>query len=373
MTGMLDSLSKISLYTKDCKKNGIKILPPSVNYSETGFTPQGKNIRFGLMAIKNLGAGLIDRLIAEREKNGLYTSMYDFCYRNFSREFNRKALEGLIKSGALDGLENNRRQMLYNIDGVLDAVAAKKRFAAEGQLNLFDEDDDFNTYTQKPMEEMSEELKLELEKEATGLFLSGHPMDKFASLYTGRTGIISIGDIIEGKIPDGKRVQIAGIISDLKSRNLKNGSILASCTVEDTDGAIPVTIFAKAYSEFRYVLTANSPVILWGKVTEREDRDTELILEKAEIIPENLAQTKAEPTQKKIPAGLYIKLKSMDCPEFNTVKEILAKHKGNMDVYIYCADQNRKLKAPDALKVNGEVALVAALSQLLGAENVKIV
>ena len=373
MTGMLDSLSKISLYTKDCKKNGIKILPPSVNYSETGFTPQGKNIRFGLMAIKNLGAGLIDRLVAEREKNGLYTSMYDFCYRNFSREFNRKALEGLIKSGALDGLEANRRQMLYNIDGVLAAVQNRHRFSAEGQLNLFDEGDDFNSYTQKPMEEMTEQLKLELEKEATGLYLSGHPMDKFAALYS-RGSIVSIGDIIEGKYSDGKRIQVAGIISDLKSRSLKNGNILASCTVEDIDGAIPVTIFAKAYGEFKHILSANVPVILWGKISEREDRDTEIILEKAEIIPENLANaTVTKEKAKSIPAGLYIKLKNTDCPEFSAVKKILAQYKGDCDVYIYCTDTGKKLKAPNSLMVDGSVALINAISQLLGAENVKMV
>ena len=101
------------------------MLPPSVNRSEAGFTPENGNIRFGLMAVKNLGAGIIDKLVSERNQNGEYTSMYDFCYRNYSREFNRKALEGLIKSGAMDGLEANRRQMLYNTDGVIEAVVHK--------------------------------------------------------------------------------------------------------------------------------------------------------------------------------------------------------------------------------------------------------
>ncbi|MBR4973075.1 MAG: DNA polymerase III subunit alpha, partial [Clostridia bacterium] len=139
MTSMMDSFSKISQYTAECKKNGIKVLPPSVNKSESGFTPDGKNIRFGLSAVKNLGVGLIEKLIAERKLNGEYTSMYDFCLRNYSREFNRKALEGLIKSGALDGLEDNRRQMLYNIEGVISAVENEKRFSGDGQLNLFEE------------------------------------------------------------------------------------------------------------------------------------------------------------------------------------------------------------------------------------------
>ena len=139
MTSMMDSPAKVALYTADCRKNGIRVLPPSVNSSGAGFTPDGNAIRFGLLAVKNLGTGVINRLIAEREENGAYTTMYDFCLRNYSREFNRKALEGLIKSGAMDGLEDNRRQMLYNIDGVLAAVEDEKKYSAKGQLNLFNE------------------------------------------------------------------------------------------------------------------------------------------------------------------------------------------------------------------------------------------
>ena len=102
MTSMMDSASKISLYTANCRRSGIEILPPCVNRSEGGFIPENGAIRFGLMAVKNLGLGIIERLIKEREANGEYTSMYNFCLRNYAREFNRKALEGLIKSGAMD-------------------------------------------------------------------------------------------------------------------------------------------------------------------------------------------------------------------------------------------------------------------------------
>ncbi|MEE1185244.1 MAG: DNA polymerase III subunit alpha, partial [Acutalibacteraceae bacterium] len=136
MTSMADNAGKVALYTADCKKMGIKILPPNVNKSEVGFTPDGENIRFGLMAIKNLGRGLIERLIEER-KNGEYTSMYDFCKRVHGRDFNRRALEGLIKGGALDGLEDNRRMMIFGIDSVLAAVDNEKRFAGDGQLSMF--------------------------------------------------------------------------------------------------------------------------------------------------------------------------------------------------------------------------------------------
>ena len=171
MTSMMDSPAKVALYTADCRKNGIRVLPPSVNSSGAGFTPDGNAIRFGLLAVKNLGTGVINRLIAEREENGAYTSMYDFCLRNYSREFNRKALEGLIKSGAMDGLEDNRRQMLYNIDGVLVAAEDEKKYSAKGQMNLFGEMGTDVSFKPIKAEEMPRETLLELEKEATGLYL----------------------------------------------------------------------------------------------------------------------------------------------------------------------------------------------------------
>ncbi len=370
MSSMMDSAAKISMYTAECKKNAIKILPPSVNYSGKDFTPQGKNIRFGLMAIKNLGAGLIERLISERNSGGEYTSMYDFCLRNYSREFNRKALEGLIKSGALDDLGENRRQMLYNIDGVLAAVENEKKYSAEGQLNLFDEMGSPNIYEPKKMEEMSEELKLSLEKEATGLYLSGHPMDKFAS-FVKSAKLTLVSDIISGRFSDGKRVSIGGIISSLKVRQLKNGNILASATVEDITASVPITIFAKSYAEYKHLLSDTKPVILTGRISEREDRETEIIAEKVEVIPESAAN--AAVGEKKFKAGLYLKINNAKNEKFENIKALLSKYSGNSPVYIYLTDTNRKLEAPRELWVSGEERLIAEISGILGEENVKLI
>ncbi|MBR7133000.1 MAG: DNA polymerase III subunit alpha [Clostridia bacterium] len=370
MTSMMDSASKIVLYSSECKRNGISILPPSVNYSDSGFTPDGKNIRFGLMAIKNLGIGLIERLIAEREQNGKYTSMYDFCKRNFSREFNRKALDGLIKSGALDGLADNRRQMLYNIDGVLNAVENERRFSAEGQLNLFGEMGETTEFVPEPMEEMSEDLRLSLEKEATGLYLSGHPMDKF-SAFTELAGMTKISDILSGKLSDGKRVSVAGILSGLKTRRLKSGATMVTVMIEDITASLPVTVFEKAYIMYKDLFSAAQPVVLSGKISEREDRDIEIICEKVEIIPETATQLK--PTAKKHKSGLYLKIKNTEEPVFLTIKGILAENNGDFPVYIYCTETGRKLEAPPALRINLQSGAVSKIADVLGQENVKLV
>ncbi len=368
MTSMMDSFSKISQYTAECKKNGIKVLPPSVNKSESGFTPDGKDIRFGLSAVKNLGIGLIERLITERNVNGEYTSMYDFCLRNHSREFNRKALEGLIKSGALDGLEDNRRQMLYNIEGVISAVENEKRFSGEGQLNLFEEMGEPQGFVPEKMAEMEESLKLELEKEATGLYLSGHPMDKYAA-FVKNAGYTAIGDIVSGRISDSKRITVAGILSGLKVRQLKNNNLLGTVIIEDITASIGVTVFAKSYAEYKHLLSSNSPVILTGRVSEREDRDTEIICERVEVIPENMANV----TVNKIPKGLYLKMKNINGPLMQEVKQLLLQNKGDTAVYIYCTDTKKKLEASRNLWISENEGLIYALTQLLGAENVKFV
>ncbi len=370
MTSMMDSSSKISLYTANCRRNGIKILPPCVNNSESGFTPENGAIRFGLMAVKNLGVGVIERLINERKLNGNYTSVYDFCLRNYSREFNRKALEGLIKSGAMDAFGENRRQMLYNIEGVLAAVENERRFSAEGQLNLFEEMDSPNTFVPEKMDEMEESLKLELEKEATGLYLSGHPMNKYAG-YLSKAGICEICDIVAGKYSDGKRVSVAGIISSLKVKQLKNNNLLATALIEDISASAPITVFAKAYAEYKHILSASIPVILTGRISEREDRDTEIICEKVEQIPETAANISMP--KKQFKSGLYIKIPNTDDPKFLKIKEILPRYRGDTAVIIYCTDNGKKLEAPKSLQITPSNELLAEIKGVIGENNIKLV
>lgn len=369
MTSMMDNAGKISLYTAECRRIGITVLPPSVNESLAGFTPVDGKIRFGLMAIKNLGLGLIEKLIFEREENGRYTSMYDFCLRNHSREFNRKALEGLIKSGAMDGLEDNRRQMLYNIEGTLAAVEAELKFSAQGQLNLFEEMGSPNVYVPHKMPEMDTDLKLALEKEATGLYLSGHPMDKYMS-YLENAGFARTPDILSGRYSDGTRVTVAGIVSPLKVRQLKNNSLLATGQIEDIYSSVNITVFSGTYNEYKDILTLGEPVILTGRISEREDRDIEIVCEKAQLLPEH---AKAQKIDGKIRSGLYVKIPSENSPVFADLKKILSKHKGELPVFIVCTDTNKKLAAPKGLYVSFGDDLISELEVFLGKDNVKFV
>lgn len=368
MTSMMDSEAKLSLYTAECKKNGIKILPPSVNRSDSGFTPDGNTIRFGLMAIKNLGYSLIEKIISERKTNGEYTSLYDFCLRNSSREFNRRALEGLIKSGALDCVSDNRREMLYNMEGVLTAVENERKFSGQGQLDLFEEMGTSAQFVMESVPEMSRETRLEFEKEATGLYLSGHPMDDYKAFLKG-ANLQEIADIQAGKYPDGKRVNVAGIISGLKVRQLKNNNLLCSLKIEDFNSSVNVTVFGNAYEMYKPMLTANKPIIMSGRISEHEDRETEIVFESCKIIS---SEAKAQAAAKKYNSGLYLKVKNTDNPDFLRVKEILLKHKGNSAVYIICTDTNKKLEAKQ-LRVEFSALLESEIAEIIGKDNIKYI
>ena len=370
LTSVLDSAAKVSQYTAECRRLKISVLPPSVNESGEYFTPTPNGIRFGLLAIKNLGRGLIEKLIAEREENGNYTSMYDFCRRNCGREFNRRALEGLIKSGALDGLGANRRQMIYHIDQVMSVAEEEQRFAGNGQLDMFGAVGEKSELELQPMDEMPIFQLLSLEKEATGLYLSGHPMDEY-SAFVARGGFTKTIDLNSGKISDGKRVVTAGVLGSVKVRQLKNKNIMATTTLEDVHGSVSITIFADAYSRYRPILHEGSIVVLTGKVSAREDRDTEILCEKLEPIPESAAGK--APPKKQPQKGLYLRISSIDAPELTSVKELLAQHRGESRVFIVCLDSGKRFEAPPNLKCSFSQRLKNDLEQLLGAENVRFV
>ena len=362
LTSVLDNAGKISQYTAECKRMGIKILPPSVNESYESFTADGKNIRFGLLAVRNLGSNLIGQLVSERN-NGKYTSMYEFCDRNYGRNFNRRALEGLIKSGAMDGLEANRRKMLYNIDRVLSVIEETQRFCGDGQLDLFGNSGEKATLELTEIDEMPRSELLAMEKAATGMYLSGHPMNAYRA-FAGGARFVTAANINSKKIADGKRTSVVGVLGDIKLKQLKNKNTIAYTTIEDTTGIVDVIVFSATLTNFRQIMIPGDVVIINGKISEREDRDPELICETVEAVPQNVQNSETTTT-------LYLKVPSINSSHFNKVCEILEKHKGESDVIIVCEDTGKRIMAPDRLRVENSAALVQQLSVVLGETNVK--
>ena len=184
LSSVLGWTGKVAEYTEECKRLGIAVLAPHVNESGVGFAVTGQGIRFGLLAVKNLGRAVIERLVQEREAQGPYTSFYNFCRRMAGRDLNRRAIESLVKCGALDGLGHNRKEMLLAVEKVLENLESAKRRNLEGQMGFFDspQSETAGEPALTPMEDFSHLDKLSMEKEVTGMYLSGHPMAEYAGM-----------------------------------------------------------------------------------------------------------------------------------------------------------------------------------------------
>lgn len=371
ITSVMENPGKVLEYISECQRLGIAILPPSVNESEEYMTVSGNSIRFGLLVIKNLGRIAARKIIEERKNGGRYTSMYDFCFRNYSREFNRRAVENLIKSGALDSLEKSRKQMLYGIEAVLSAAESKSRFEMGGQMDLFSQNDEEDyTYILPELEEMESAQLYALEKEATGMYLTGHPMKEY-SAYADFSGAVKIRDVISGEGNDNKRISLVCMLSEVNVKQLKSGQMLCTITAEDLTGSIDIICFSKTYAQFQSLFTVSRVLRITGKVSEREDRPAEIVLERADVLP---AYAKGfVPPKEAVKPKVYIKVDFMDGAKMKMVTPLLTAAKGDCPVYIYCEADKKSYCAPERLWVNLESNIIEQLKEVLGDDNVKTV
>lgn len=367
MTSMQDDTDKIAFYTGECNRMGIKVLPPSVNESFESFTPVDDGIRFGLTAIKNIGSGFVSALIKERQ-NGRFTSMYDFCMRVSGRDFNRRALEGLIKSGALDGLEPNRKTMLRGADGVLNAVNEHQRYYGSGQMDLFGEETEFSEYSPEYVDEMPHDLLLAMEKEATGLYLSGHPMQAYIG-FAQSLGAVTARSVLNGNIADGKRVKLVLMITSVKIKTIRSDGIMANIVAEDTTGSVGVTAFNRTVSEAKHLIFEGNVLVITGKVQEREDRPYEILADRFEALPNGAEAVKPK---KQVKCGVYIRVPSVSSDEFSKVTAVLENFKGNVPVYVV-EQTGKRFLAPQRLWVTCDDRLISSLQEILGKENIKTV
>ena len=367
MTSMQDDTDKIAFYTAECKRMGIEVLPPHVNESRETFTPTEGGIRFGLSAIKNIGEGFVINLMEER-KNGKFTSLFDFCRRISGKDFNRRALEGLIKSGALDGLEANRKTMLRGADGVIGAVNETQKYYGSGQLDLFGEEPENQTYELETTDEMPKELLLAMEKEATGLYLSGHPMEEYRE-YAKSMRAPTVRSVLSGEVADSDKITLVVMISSIKTRAIRNDGIMANIVAEDVTGSIGITAFNRAVTENKHLLTEGNVLMVVGRVQEREDRPAEIMADRFIQVSK---QDLLNPPKKQVKAGLYLRVPSLTSPEMAEVKEKLPFFSGRTPVFVVEAS-GKRLLAPESLWITPENDLISALSEILGKENVKLV
>lgn len=372
LTSVLDNTGKLSEYISECDRIGIKVLPPDINESGEGFTVSGNNIRFGLVAIKNIGKGFIISVKEERSRNGLFTSFYDFCERMFDKDLNKRALESLIKCGAFDGFGIHRKSLIMSYENILHDIARIKKQNMNGQLSLFE--DNSNIIEEKIYVDVPEYTGRELlamEKEVSGMYLSGHPMTNYADSAK-KAGSSPIYSIISSfaeekteKFKDGDRVTVSGIIVSKTVKTTKNNSTMAFITLEDMSASIEVLIFAKIYDSFLPYIKTDSVIAVKGRISIKEEEAPKIVCEK--IIP-LYAEDKLINSLHKT---LYLKLKNNNTQEFCKTVEILEEYPGNSEVVFYFEENGKYLKYNKA-KVNIDVALMQKLSDLLSGENIKV-
>lgn len=397
LTSVLDASGKVSAYIAECVRMGIHVLPPHVNVSLPGFAVAGEDIRFGLMAVKNLGRGLIEQLIRERE-SGPYTSFYDFCSRLYGRDLNRRALESLIKCGALDDLGANRHQMLESVEAVLAALDSERRRNVEGQMGLFglieEQGGAADPFTLPAVEELPKRELLAGEKETTGLYLSGHPMQAYAAAAE-RSGAVRISDIIaeDSRYKDNQRVTIVAMVSGMRLKTTRSEQTMAFLTAEDMYGSVGVLVFPKILSASAGMLREGAVVRMSCRVALREDRDTELICEAAEPFredkppagPKDAGETgpasqrgqtpisSAAAPHKKVRPGLYLRIPSLEDGAYKKARQIMDIFDGATPVYLYCLDSGKRLCSPSSAWVDLNPPMLSQLRKVLGADNVKLV
>lgn len=375
LTSVLGWTGKVAEYIAECERLGIAVLPPHVNFSENGFTVVGKSIRFGLQAVKNLGKGVIVRMAEERRAGGEFTSFYNFCKRMFGRDMNRRAVESLIKCGALDGLGSNRREMLLSVELVLDTLEDDKRRNVEGQMGFFDTPgaEEGGEPALQKAEDFSAGDKLAMEKEVTGMYLSGHPMAAYSSLY--QTGEYARMDAIfqsleeeSPKYRDGQKVTLLAIVTGVRKKVTKAGGTMAFVTLEDMYGAMTALVFPKTLEQDGSLLYEGAVVEAAGRLSFVEDKEPELVSDRFTRPPEPGGEAVPE---HRVREGLYLKVDSKEDPRYRKAMQYIAVFDdGFSDLYLAFRDSGKVLRAPAKYRVAVNDVLLDALEKLLGEENV---
>jgi DNA polymerase-3 subunit alpha len=378
LTSVLDNENKLSTYIAECYRLNIKVLPPHVNYSGIGFTVSDNDIRFGLLAVKNLGRNLIASIIKNREFNGKFKTFFGFCKRMYN-ELNRRALESLIKCGALDNLGANRRQMLSSYTGIMDYLDDDNKRNLEGQLGFFSQmQTDSEIYDIPDMPDLTHNDKLSMEKEVTGMYLSGHPMAEYTKVYK-QINAVRIGDIVNssreqgGRYRDGDSVTIIGIIESIKLKVTKSNSTMAFVKIEDIYGSIEIIVFPNVLAQYTQWITQGKIVKVFGRISMREDEEAKIICETVKDIPSPNSIKENKEKRKSSRPGLYLKVPGKDSEKYGRAKKYTAIFDGSTPLYFYFEDTKKLMKAPFSMFVSVNDILVRELKNVLGSNNVALV
>ena len=370
MTSVIEMPTKVAEYIQVCRQMNIKILPPDVNRGAYGFSVDNGAIRYGLSAIKSVGRPVINALVEEREANGEYRSLKDFIER-LTGTVNKRAIENFIKAGALDCLEGNRRQKMLVYSQIVDSIAQEKKNSFAGQMSLFDlvSDEEKKEYEIRmpDVEEYDKEMILAFEKDVLGIYLSGHPLERYRNIMEKMISAKTTDfqpDEESGipKVYDGQKVIIGGMITEKTIKYTRNNKVMAFLTVEDLLGTVEIVVFPRDYEKWQSMLNEDARVFVQGRVNAEDDKPSKLILEKVRAFED-------------MPQELWIQFK--DKAEYaekeQELLETLKGYSGVAAVVIYLKDVNAMKRLPAGYHVRISDSLTGELRKKYGESNVKVV
>jgi DNA polymerase-3 subunit alpha len=328
-------------------------------------------------AVKNVGRGLIRSIVAKRDADGPFQSMEDFLRRMGEGELNKRAVENLIKCGAMDCFGHHRSELLAVYDSMMDAVASSRKKNLEGQMGLFAMLEEEDSAVQIPIPRMQELKKTDLlamEKETTGIYISGHPMDDYRP-YLRNTHVVQIGKLMdeESHFEDDQIVSVAGIVQSVKMKTTRNNSMMAYVTVEDDTAAIEMLAFSNVLSQYGGYLRENSPVVVTGRLSLRDDKEPQMIVNRARPISDFANEKLAPEAPVQQPAAprngiLYLRLAGETDKRYPKVKAILNMFPGESSVVLYFADTKQRRGTRCVLMES----LLKELRNVLGEGNVVV-
>ena len=370
MTSVVEMPNKVAEYISVCRQMGIRILPPDINHGVYGFSVDNGSIRYALSAIKSIGRPVIEGIVREREEHGEYTSLKTFIERNID-QINKRVVENLIKAGALDCLEGNRNQKMTVYTQIIDSINQDKKHTMAGQLSLFDiapEEDKKEFEIRMPQTaEYPKETILTFEKEVLGIYLSGHPLERYRNMMekmiSAKTSDFQPDD--ETGIPevyDNQKVIVGGMITDKTIKYTKNNKVMAFLTVEDLVGTVEVVVFPRDYEKCQMFLNEDARLFIQGRVSAEDDKASKLILEKVRLFDD-------------MPRELWLQFESREeyaKAETGLVDDLM-ESRGNSTVVIYLKDVKAMKKLPPAYQVHIEDSWLERMCKKYGSSNVKIV
>ena len=370
MTSVVEMPNKVAEYISVCRQMGIRILPPDINHGVYGFSVDNGSIRYALSAIKSIGRPVIEGIVREREEHGEYTSLKTFIERNID-QINKRVVENLIKAGALDCLEGNRNQKMTVYTQIIDSINQDKKHTMAGQLSLFDiapEEDKKEFEIRMPQAaEYPKETILTFEKEVLGIYLSGHPLERYRNMMekmiSAKTSDFQPDD--ETGIPevyDNQKVIVGGMITDKTIKYTKNNKVMAFLTVEDLVGTVEVVVFPRDYEKCQMFLNEDARLFIQGRVSAEDDKASKLILEKVRLFDD-------------MPRELWLQFESREeyaKAETGLVDDLM-ESRGNSTVVIYLKDVKAMKKLPPAYQVHIEDPWLEHMCKKYGSSNVKIV